>query len=147
MHACICAVLPTPEDVVVSICEEASTSKVLRMRHASRLLPITHSCYASVEEMKKLAPRVLRPHFPDGMSHREEKLAQYMNNLWLRKKRPAPRDTYATRRVCAFCRGRDMGHLWMTVATQDDPDRELYGKPSRYDPVKGAQPGHASKAL
>lgn len=59
-------VLPTPEDVVVSMCEEASSSKVLRTRYASRVLPIVRSCYASVEAMKALAPQVVKPHFPDG---------------------------------------------------------------------------------
>jgi len=60
------AVLPTPEDVVVSICEEACASKVLRSRHASRLLPIVRSCYASIDAMKALAPQVVKSHFPAG---------------------------------------------------------------------------------
>lgn len=58
--------LPTPEDVVVSMCEEACASKVLRSKHAKRFLPITHSCFASVDSMKALAPKVLKKHFPEG---------------------------------------------------------------------------------
>eukprot|EP00197_Chlamydomonas_leiostraca_P002346 CAMPEP_0202858320 /NCGR_PEP_ID=MMETSP1391-20130828/908_1 /ASSEMBLY_ACC=CAM_ASM_000867 /TAXON_ID=1034604 /ORGANISM="Chlamydomonas leiostraca, Strain SAG 11-49" /LENGTH=283 /DNA_ID=CAMNT_0049537229 /DNA_START=21 /DNA_END=868 /DNA_ORIENTATION=+ len=57
-------VYPGPIDVVLSICEEAAATKTLRGRHVNRILPITHTCFASVDEMKVLAPKLLGDQFP-----------------------------------------------------------------------------------
>lgn len=36
----------------------------LRARNCARFLPVTHTCFASVEAIKEMAPKVLAGHFP-----------------------------------------------------------------------------------
>lgn len=57
---------PSPQDVVVSIMNEAKATMVLRARNCSRFLPVTHSCFASVEAIKEMGAKVLQGHFPGG---------------------------------------------------------------------------------
>ncbi|KAL6751892.1 hypothetical protein V8C86DRAFT_2767947 [Haematococcus lacustris] len=58
--------LPGPIEVAISLCEEAAARKVLRARHANRLLPITHISFAGLDEIKVMAPKMLAPAFPSG---------------------------------------------------------------------------------
>eukprot|EP00798_Chlamydomonas_sp_ICE-L_P021692 gene21692-28715_t len=57
---------PSPVDVVISIMEEAKSTKTLRARHCNRMLPIMHTCFAGLEEIKKMGPLVVAGHFPKG---------------------------------------------------------------------------------
>jgi hypothetical protein len=56
--------------VVLSVCQEAADTKTLRGRHVNRILPITHSSFASLDEMKVLAPKLLADKFPSGRTQR-----------------------------------------------------------------------------
>lgn len=38
----------------------------VRVRYSSRLLPVTHTCFASLEAITELAKTVAREFFPDG---------------------------------------------------------------------------------
>ena len=57
---------PSPQDVVVSIMKEAKATMTLRARNCSRFLPVTHTCFASIESIKEMASKVLAGHFPAG---------------------------------------------------------------------------------
>jgi hypothetical protein len=48
------------------MCEEAVEKQQLRSRFVGRLLPVSAVCFASLEEMKVLAAKVLPQHFPKG---------------------------------------------------------------------------------
>ena len=55
---------PSPQEVVVSVMKEAKATMTLRARNCSRFLPVSHTCFASVEAIKEMAPKVLEGHFP-----------------------------------------------------------------------------------
>ncbi|GIL57424.1 hypothetical protein Vafri_12651 [Volvox africanus] len=57
---------PGPVEVVRSIALEAKEKKQVRGRHLVRLLPVTHSCFAGLDQIAAVAPRVVAPHFPEG---------------------------------------------------------------------------------
>lgn len=44
--------------------KEAKESQQLRARSVHKLLPITHVCFAGLEEMKEMAAPLVTPHFP-----------------------------------------------------------------------------------
>lgn len=52
-----------PVDLVHALCEEAFTTKQKNTRFTQKLTPITYSVSASMEELTKLAEKVLKPHF------------------------------------------------------------------------------------
>lgn len=52
-----------PADFIHRICEEAYTSKEKNTRFTQKLTPVSYSVSASMEELKKLAQTVLKPHF------------------------------------------------------------------------------------
>lgn len=52
-----------PEELVEQICKDAFDSKSKSTRFTQKLTPITFSCSASMEEVEKLAKKVLAPHF------------------------------------------------------------------------------------
>jgi hypothetical protein len=47
-------------------CVLATTLQVLRCRFVNRVLPVTHTCFAGLEEMKAMAPKLVAPAFPEG---------------------------------------------------------------------------------
>jgi tRNA acetyltransferase TAN1 len=55
---------PSPQEVVISVMKEAKATMTLRARNCSRFLPVTHTCFASVEAIKEISPKVLEGHFP-----------------------------------------------------------------------------------
>ncbi|ONH69074.1 tRNA acetyltransferase TAN1 [Cyberlindnera fabianii] len=52
-----------PEEIVAKICKDATESKTKNTRFTQKLTPITYSVSATMEEVEKLAKRVLAPHF------------------------------------------------------------------------------------
>lgn len=56
-----------PADFIHRICQEAYESKEKNTRFTQKLTPVTYSVSASMDELKKLAAKVLKPHF-----HKEE---------------------------------------------------------------------------
>lgn len=56
-----------PETLVQNICKECATLAQKTTRYTQRLTPITMSALPTIEELMKLARRVLKPHF-----HKEE---------------------------------------------------------------------------
>ncbi|GIL89684.1 hypothetical protein Vretifemale_17458 [Volvox reticuliferus] len=57
---------PGPVEVVRSIALEAKEKKQVRGRHLVRLLPVTHSCFAGLDQIRTVAPKIVAPHFPEG---------------------------------------------------------------------------------
>ncbi|KAG2736298.1 hypothetical protein G9P44_000388 [Scheffersomyces stipitis] len=57
-----------PEVLVERICQESYESKIKNTRYTQKLTPVTFSVSPTKEELKKLASRVLAPHFhkPEG---------------------------------------------------------------------------------
>ncbi|KAM9900220.1 hypothetical protein OXX79_005267 [Metschnikowia pulcherrima] len=52
-----------PVELVYALCEEASSTKQKNSRFTQKMSPITTSVSASMDELTKLADRVLKPHF------------------------------------------------------------------------------------
>ncbi|GEQ67039.1 hypothetical protein JCM33374_g702 [Metschnikowia sp. JCM 33374] len=52
-----------PVELVHALCEEASITKQKNTKFTQKLTPITFSVSASMEELTKLAEKVLKPHF------------------------------------------------------------------------------------
>ncbi|KAK7679820.1 hypothetical protein QCA50_017146 [Cerrena zonata] len=52
-----------PEELVEKICEDCVESKEKTSRYTLKLTPITYSVSPTIEEVKKLAAKVLAPHF------------------------------------------------------------------------------------
>ena len=65
-HACVSLVaeFPSPQAVVLSIVKETRETKTLPSRNVIRLMPLSHVCYGSLEEMRAMAPKLLEGHFP-----------------------------------------------------------------------------------
>jgi hypothetical protein len=59
---------PSPLSVAKSILREAEEAKSVRSRFVSRLLPVTHTCFADLEAIKKLGEQVIKddPSFAAG---------------------------------------------------------------------------------
>lgn len=55
-----------PEILIQRLVEESATLAKKTTRYTQRLTPITFSCSATIEELIKLAKRVLKPHFHKG---------------------------------------------------------------------------------
>lgn len=57
-----------PEELVEKICKDCVESKEKTTRYTLKLTPITYSVSPTIEEVKKLAAKVLAPHFhkPEG---------------------------------------------------------------------------------
>ncbi len=57
--------------MAMSICKEAETSKQLCSRYVSRVLPVTHACFADIEAIKKMAAELVaaEPSFAAGGGH------------------------------------------------------------------------------
>ncbi|GLC41680.1 hypothetical protein PLESTB_000689400 [Pleodorina starrii] len=57
---------PSPVDVARSIAQEAKQRKQVRGRFIVRFLPVTHTSFAGLDEIRAAAPKVVGPHFPEG---------------------------------------------------------------------------------
>lgn len=64
--ACAVAASPSPEEVVLSILREVRDTKTLPCRHILRMLPVSHTCFASMDAIKDMAPKLLGSHFSEG---------------------------------------------------------------------------------
>jgi hypothetical protein len=52
--------------VVLDICRQVQASQSLPSRHLMRLLPVSHTCGISKDEITALAAKVAEKHFPTG---------------------------------------------------------------------------------
>lgn len=93
-----------PESFVERLCEELKASHTKSTRFTQRLTPITFSASASVEEIKKLALRVLKPHFHQP----ENQPLKYAIQVSRRNFNSIPKDDII--RAIAECVGREHGH-------------------------------------
>jgi hypothetical protein len=57
---------PSPEEVVLDICRHVQASQSLPSRHLMRLLPVSHTCGISKDEITAMAAKVAEKHFPTG---------------------------------------------------------------------------------
>ena len=64
-----------PATFVENICGECSLSKIKTTRYTQKLSPITYSVTHTMEEIKKLAQRVLKPHFHNETDQKPYKFA------------------------------------------------------------------------
>lgn len=94
-----------PETFVERLCQECKESQAKTTRYTQRLTPITFSASSTIEEIKKLAKRVLEPHF-----HQKEnqKPYKYAIQVTRRNFNAVPKDDII--RAIAECVGRDHGH-------------------------------------
>lgn len=64
-----------PERLVHGIVKELAETKIKRTRVTNKLLPVTYTVSASVEELIKLADKVLKPHFHSDEGQKPVKYA------------------------------------------------------------------------
>lgn len=57
---------PPPVELVIAVLEQVSATKQLPARHTMRLLPVTHTCFVSLDSVKELAATVAKECFPEG---------------------------------------------------------------------------------
>jgi type III secretory pathway component EscR len=57
---------PSPVSVVLHILREAKASQQIAARHTMRLIPVTHTCYVSMEDVQQLAAKIAQESFPAG---------------------------------------------------------------------------------
>ncbi|WIA13255.1 hypothetical protein OEZ85_006843 [Tetradesmus obliquus] len=57
---------PSPEEVVLDICRHVQATQSLPSRHLMRLLPVSHTCGISKDEITAMAAKVAAQHFPTG---------------------------------------------------------------------------------
>lgn len=93
-----------PSELVHRICEEAASLKSKNTRFTQKLTPITYSVSASMEELVKLAKKVLQPHF-----HAEnQKPVTFAIQVTRRNFNTIEKDEII--KTIANCVGRDHGH-------------------------------------
>ena len=64
-----------PERLVYGIVKELAETKVKRTRVTNKLLPVTYTVSASIDQLKLLAEKVLKPHFHSGEDQKPVKYA------------------------------------------------------------------------
>lgn len=94
-----------PASFVERICEESSESKLKSTRFTQKLSPITFSVTPTMEEVKKLARRVLGPHF-----HQETDQQPFKFAIQVSKRNFNALEKPELIRTIAECVGRDHGH-------------------------------------
>lgn len=94
-----------PATFVEKLCEEFSQSKVKTTRYTQKLSPITFSVTPTMEEIKKLAQRVLGPHF-----HKETNQKPYKFAIQVSKRNFNTLQKPDIIKAIAECVGRDHGH-------------------------------------
>lgn len=94
-----------PVDFVEKICQESFESKIKTTRYTQKLTPITFSVSASIEELTKLAQKVLKPHF-----HKEEGQEPVTFAIKVSSRNFNTIDKMDIIKKVAECVGRDHGH-------------------------------------
>ncbi|PVH14488.1 uncharacterized protein CXQ87_002629 [Candidozyma duobushaemuli] len=94
-----------PAEFIHRICQEAKDSGVKKSRFIQKLTPVTFSVSASLEEIKKLAAIVLKPHF-----HKEEgqEPLKFAIQVTRRNFNQIPKEEII--QTVAGCVGKDHGH-------------------------------------
>lgn len=93
-----------PETLVERIVEECYNTSVKTTRYTQKLTPITFSVSPTVEEIRKLAKRVLGPHFHAN----DQKPYKFAIQVSRRNFNVIPKETII--KTIAECVGRDHGH-------------------------------------
>lgn len=94
-----------PVDFVRKICEESFEHKIKNTRFTQKLTPITFSSSASIEEVTKLAKKVLAPHF-----HKEQGQEPVKFAVKVSARNFNTIDKMDIIKKVAECVGRDHGH-------------------------------------
>lgn len=94
-----------PEDFVKRICQESYDSKQKSTRYTQKLTPITYSVSPSLEEVKKLAQKVLAPHF-----HNQQNQPAYKFAIQVTRRNFNAIEKGSIIKTVAECVGRDHGH-------------------------------------
>lgn len=94
-----------PVDFVERICQESHEHSIKNTRHTQKLTPITFSVSASMEEVTKLAKKVLAPHF-----HKEEGQEPVKFAVKVSARNFNTIDKMDIIQKVAECVGRDYGH-------------------------------------
>lgn len=93
-----------PAELVHRLCEESATTKAKNTRFTQKLTPITYSVSASMEELVKLAAKVLKPHF----HQQDQKPVSFAIQVTRRNFNTIEKDDII--KTIANCVGRDHGH-------------------------------------
>lgn len=94
-----------PEILVKKLVEESMETKQKTTRYTQKLTPITYSVSPSLEEIKKLAKRVLSPHF-----HQPENQKPYKFAIQVTRRNFNTIEKTSIIKTVAECVGRDHGH-------------------------------------
>lgn len=94
-----------PEGFITRLCEESLEKRQKSTRYTQKLTPITYSVSPSVEEVKKLAERVLAPHF-----HKKEDQKPYKFAIQVTRRNFNAVEKDVIIKTVAECVGRDHGH-------------------------------------
>lgn len=94
-----------PVEFVTKICQESFESKIKTTRYTQKLTPISFSVSASIEELEKLAKKVLAPHF-----HKEEGQEPVSFAIKVSSRNFNTIDKMDIIKKIAECVGRDHGH-------------------------------------
>lgn len=94
-----------PEQLVERVCKDAFESKLKNTRFTQKLTPITFSSSATMEEVEKLAKRVLAPHF-----HKEEDQEPHTFAIKVSARSFNTLDKTEILQKIASCVGREHGH-------------------------------------
>lgn len=95
-----------PATFVERICKESSESNVKNTRYTQKLSPITFSVSPSLDEIKKLATKVLEPHFHQDKSTQKA----YKFAIQVSKRNFSTLEKPVIIKTVAECVGRDHGH-------------------------------------
>ncbi|SGZ47846.1 CIC11C00000004054 [Sungouiella intermedia] len=93
-----------PAELVHRLCEESAASKSKNTRYTQKLTPISYSVSASMEELVKLAEKVLKPHFHAD----NQKPVTFAIQVTRRNFNTLEKDDII--KTIANCVGRDHGH-------------------------------------
>lgn len=93
-----------PAELVHRLCEESAATKAKNTRFTQKLTPITYSVSASMEELVKLAEKVLKPHF----HQQDQKPVSFAIQVTRRNFNTIEKDDII--KTIANCVGRDHGH-------------------------------------
>lgn len=94
-----------PADLVHRLCEEASVTKAKNTRFTQKLTPIQYSVSASMEELLKLAQKVLKPHFHQ---EKDQQPVTFAIQVTRRNFNTLEKDEII--KTIANCVGREHGH-------------------------------------
>lgn len=94
-----------PETFVERICSESAESRIKNTRYTQKLTPVQYSVTPTLEELKKLAARVLGPHF-----HKKEGQAPVRFAIQVNRRNFNSLERPLIIRTIAESVGRDHGH-------------------------------------